>query len=141
MWADERIKLLGDDVNKQSIEEIETCYFIVCLDDPLPGQHFNSPYNQKKRNVGRHWTNDRDETNMMHQMLHGGGSSFNTGNRWFDKTLQVFIIYYFIIAEKKLQPILCILNKLQFVISSDGVVGELINRRLVQNTNWKINMN
>ncbi|XP_021967547.1 choline O-acetyltransferase isoform X1 [Folsomia candida] len=98
VWADERIKLLGDDVNKQSIEEIETCYFIVCLDDPLPGQHFNSPYNQKKRNVGRHWTNDRDETNMMHQMLHGGGSSFNTGNRWFDKTLQ-------------------------FVISSDGVVG------------------
>ncbi len=31
-------------------------------------------------------------------MLHGGGSVFNTGNRWFDKTLQ-------------------------FVISSDGAVG------------------
>ncbi|ODM91341.1 Choline O-acetyltransferase, partial [Orchesella cincta] len=98
VWADERIKLLGEDLNKQSMDEIETCSFIICLDDPLPSQYFNSLLNKKKRTTSGHWMNDRDETNMLHQMLHGGGSVFNTGNRWFDKTLQ-------------------------FVISSDGAIG------------------
>lgn len=80
------------------MNEIETCNFMICLDDPLPAQYFNSPYNKKRKATGGHWAKDRDETNMLHQMLHGGGSVFNTGNRWFDKTLQ-------------------------FVISSDGVIG------------------
>lgn len=26
---------------------------------------------------------------MAHEMIHGGGSDYNTGNRWFDKTMQV----------------------------------------------------
>lgn len=28
---------------------------------------------------------------MAHEMIHGGGSDYNTGNRWFDKTMQVNI--------------------------------------------------
>lgn len=27
---------------------------------------------------------------MAHEMIHGGGSDYNTGNRWFDKTMQVY---------------------------------------------------
>lgn len=30
---------------------------------------------------------------MAHEMIHGGGSDYNTGNRWFDKTMQVIFIY------------------------------------------------
>ncbi|CAG7785167.1 unnamed protein product [Allacma fusca] len=97
IWADERTKLLVVDTNKSSIEEIETCQFIVCFDDPLPAQYFNVKNAITKSG---HWINEtgRDETNMLQQMLHGGGSIFNSGNRWFDKTLQ-------------------------FIVSSDGAIG------------------
>lgn len=37
---------------------------------------------------------------MTHQMLHGGGSLYNGGNRWYDKTVQI-------------------------IVSKDGVVGAL----------------
>jgi len=84
---------ITDETNKQSLEEIETCHFIVCLDDPLPAQVFNSKVGQ--RSSGSHWIkeNGRDETSMLHQMLHGGGSKYNTANRWFDKTMQVHYRY------------------------------------------------
>lgn len=58
---------------------------IVCLDEPLPVS-FNCKVHKGAKG---HSAGQRDETNMMLQMLHGGGSSCNAANRWFDKTVQV----------------------------------------------------
>lgn len=54
---------------------------IVCIDRPLPGREFNAA----GADGGA-----RDDTNRAHQMIHGGGSAWNTANRWFDKTVQVY---------------------------------------------------
>uniref|UniRef100_A0A8C3Q9Q2 Carnitine O-acetyltransferase n=1 Tax=Geospiza parvula TaxID=87175 RepID=A0A8C3Q9Q2_GEOPR len=63
-WAKAYNNLLKDKTNKESVRAIEKSICTVCLDAPMP-----------------------------RQMLHGGGSRLNSGNRWFDKTLQ------FIVAE------------------------------------------
>lgn len=31
------------------------------------------------------------QSRVAAQMLHGGGARWNSGNRWFDKTLQVSV--------------------------------------------------
>lgn len=44
----------------------------MCLDAPMPRV-----------------SEDTYRSQVAGQMLHGGGSKLNSGNRWFDKTLQV----------------------------------------------------
>lgn len=51
---------------------IEKSIFTVCLDAPLASVSDDLYYSRAAA-----------------QMLHGGGSRWNSGNRWFDKTLQV----------------------------------------------------
>ncbi|KAG9477707.1 hypothetical protein GDO78_012952 [Eleutherodactylus coqui] len=61
---------------QESVRSIQKSIFTVCLDGPMPkvsDEHYKS--------------------RVAAQMLHGGGSRLNSGNRWFDKTLQ------FIVAE------------------------------------------
>lgn len=60
------------DSNKEYIENYKTSLFVVCLDRPVT--------------LGSGLT--REDENMR-QALHGGGTSLNAINRWFDKTLQV----------------------------------------------------
>lgn len=48
--------------------------FAVCLDDADPIFDPNDDFNV-----------------AGHQLIHGGGSHLNSGNRWFNKTLQLIV--------------------------------------------------
>lgn len=89
IWAKDRATLLLDEQNSRNIELIEQSLILLCLDETLPPS-FNA-----RGFVGAtpscHTAHDRDETNMAHEMIHGGGSQCNTANRWFDKTMQIIV--------------------------------------------------
>lgn len=61
-----------DKTNKESVRAIQKSIFAVCLDAPLPRV-----------------SDELYLSRVTAQMLHGGGARWNSGNRWFDKTLQV----------------------------------------------------
>ncbi|PNI68962.1 CRAT isoform 7 [Pan troglodytes] len=75
-WAKAYNTLIKDKVNRDSVRSIQKSIFTVCLDAPTPRV-----------------SEDVYRSHVAGQMLHGGGSRLNSGNRWFDKTLQ------FIVAE------------------------------------------
>lgn len=58
--------------NSKALSEIEKSLFVVCLDNEMPADN----------DVNR-------QTTAGKQCIHGGGSSINAGNRWYDKTIQV----------------------------------------------------
>jgi len=58
-----------DPVSRESVELMESCMCVVCLDDP----------------AGL----DPSDANRASLMLHGGGQEKNGANRWYDKPLQV----------------------------------------------------
>ncbi|XP_075216005.1 choline acetyltransferase [Lycorma delicatula] len=90
LWAENREILLQDSQNQLNLNAIETSLIILCLDTvPLPvnfNRRSGGPKGAQGFNIGQ-----RDETNILHQALHGGGSCYNSCNRWFDKTLQFII--------------------------------------------------
>lgn len=59
----------ADSTNRDSLDMIERCICLVCLDAP-GGLELS-------------------DTNRALQLLHGGGCSNNGANRWYDKSLQV----------------------------------------------------
>ncbi len=62
-----------DKTNKAAMEDIQRSIFVLCLDSK-----------------GQQGSDESESANLATgQMLHGGGSAWNSGNRWFDKTLQV----------------------------------------------------
>lgn len=92
VWAADRLQLLQlDTQNAHNIELIETALCLVCVDDSLPISFNANRFAGAARNGHETVSNGRDETNMAHQMIHGGGSDFNSANRWFDKTMQIII--------------------------------------------------
>lgn len=86
-WAHSRELLMKSASNRNNLALIERCLFFINFDLETIGPEFNSVC--KVGAKGYRLSNGRDETNMMHQMIHGGGSEYCSGNRWFDKTIQV----------------------------------------------------
>ncbi|XP_053188592.1 choline O-acetyltransferase [Scomber japonicus] len=70
-WAESRSVLMRESTNRDSLDMIERCLCLVCLDDG------NGP--------------DLSDTTRAMLMLHGGGGAKNGGNRWYDKPMQFVI--------------------------------------------------
>ncbi|XP_051530249.1 choline O-acetyltransferase-like [Myxocyprinus asiaticus] len=70
-WARTRDQLMKDPVNRASLDLMERCMCVVCLDDPTGLEP--------------------SDTNRAALMLHGGGPDKNGANRWYDKPLQFVV--------------------------------------------------
>jgi len=84
VWGHLYEKLSKNRENRRLFEIINKAIFMLCLD-----ARTSSIVAGRAAGVV-----DDAEQNLdlwAAQMLHGGGSSFNSGNRWFDKTLQLII--------------------------------------------------
>ncbi|KAK5854063.1 hypothetical protein PBY51_015165 [Eleginops maclovinus] len=70
-WAQARSELMRESTNRDSLDMIERCMCLVCLDDP------SGP--------------ELSDTTRAMLMLHGGGVAKNGGNRWYDKPMQFVV--------------------------------------------------
>ncbi|CAF96708.1 unnamed protein product, partial [Tetraodon nigroviridis] len=73
-WGKVYTKLISDERNKESVSAIQMSIFTLCLDGAMPKV-----------------ADEMHHSCAAIQMLHGGGSQWNSCNRWFDKTLQFIV--------------------------------------------------
>ena len=69
-----------DSLNRSSLDVIERAQFILCLDQGHPSTS-SLPLHSL--------FSDIHSTVLVNRCLHGGGSEFSSGNRWFDSGIQV----------------------------------------------------
>ncbi|XP_019205792.1 carnitine O-acetyltransferase isoform X2 [Oreochromis niloticus] len=72
-WSKAYLSLMKDQTNKESLSAIERSIFTLCLDRAIPRE------------------SDKYCTCDFHLITHGGGSQWNSANRWFDKSLQIIV--------------------------------------------------
>ncbi|MED6282782.1 hypothetical protein CHARACLAT_001816 [Characodon lateralis] len=70
-WAEARSVLMRESTNRDSLDMIERCLCLVCLDEASG--------------------TEQSDTTRAAMMLHGGGPSMNGGNRWYDKPMQFIV--------------------------------------------------
>ncbi|XP_033124898.1 carnitine O-acetyltransferase-like [Anneissia japonica] len=73
-WGKIYNEMSKDRTNRTTFDKINRGFVLLCLDEKFK----SVPEEELDSEFGR-------------QLLHGGGSQFNSGNRWADKTLQVII--------------------------------------------------
>lgn len=101
-----------DKTNKESVRAIQKSIFSVCLDAPMPRV-----------------SDELYQSRVAAQMLHGGGARWNSGNRWFDKTLQVGL-RLMTLHVRRCTGLLTLVwnlnasvNRPQFIVGEDGTCG------------------
>ena len=75
-----------DALNRDSLDLIERCIFLVCLD-----QSDTDGLDEDDELVNFNKASKRDLVSLGEQILHGGKNLFNASNRWYDKTMQFII--------------------------------------------------
>ncbi|XP_067876411.1 choline O-acetyltransferase [Heterodontus francisci] len=70
-WAEARRMVMRDSTNRDSLDAIERCIFLLCLDAPSGVE--------------------QTDINLALQIMHGGGCQKNSANRWYDKTMQFIV--------------------------------------------------
>jgi len=83
VWGHLHKRMIKNRENLRLFNLIQRAIFVLCLDQRT-----------SRDDDGTSEGGDDAKENLdvwAGQMLHGGGSSFNSGNRWFDKTLQLII--------------------------------------------------
>ena len=73
-----------DLINVRSLQAIESSSMNVCIDRPMLRETGEEASVVNSSNASM----DVDSSRAL-QMIHGGGSDWNSANRWFDKTVQV----------------------------------------------------
>ncbi|XP_045918898.1 carnitine O-acetyltransferase-like [Micropterus dolomieu] len=106
IWSKTYISLMKDKTNKESLSAIQSSIVTVCLDKAMPPVS-----DEMYRRCVIPW------------MLTGGGSQWNSGNRWFDKGLQL------IIGEDGI----CGINYSH--ACADGVTQMVLGEHVLQNKN------
>ena len=115
-WAKARNELMRESTNRDCLDTIERCIFVICLDKKVDPNFNKKPANatldlsteeNKENNIADSQDGSKagkavnggvqqaDPLEQMtltaFQMLHGCNSENNSGNRWFDKTMQFII--------------------------------------------------
>ncbi|XP_060710055.1 choline O-acetyltransferase isoform X1 [Hemiscyllium ocellatum] len=70
-WAEARRVVMRDSTNRDSLDAIERCIFLLCLDSPSGVE--------------------QTDINLALQIMHGGDCHKNRANRWYDKTMQFVV--------------------------------------------------
>ncbi|KAI1291945.1 Choline O-acetyltransferase [Halotydeus destructor] len=85
-WGRVRSRLIENSLNQQSLECIESSLFVICLDDTVSAKASKGKARRDSIQMAR-----MELSYMANHLLAGGGSEYYTGNRWFDKFLQLVV--------------------------------------------------
>ncbi|RWS14748.1 Choline O-acetyltransferase-like protein, partial [Dinothrombium tinctorium] len=88
VWGTVRNNLIKRPTNQESLHFIETCLYILCLDDCISAKVATAK-NQRRDSAVE--IAKMEPAFMASHLLHGGGTDYYTANRYFDKFMQFVV--------------------------------------------------